>query len=247
VSCAPDSGSTFGLGSTTVNCTATDASGNQSTGSFSVVVRDTADPVLSGVPGDLSVTTSNPSGAAVSWSAPTANDSVSGRLDVTCSPGSGSTFPVGTTTVRCTATDGAGNAASASFVVTVTLDQSNQTDDYTSQWGEPITDGKLDTNQSRAIPLKLRLFVNGVELTTANASLSIVPCDGGTAYILPLTFSGGRWTAKLDTSMLAGGCNTATALVDGHAAGSFEIDVRGTDPAPTSSPGGKPPKDKPKN
>jgi hypothetical protein len=244
VSCSPASGSTFGLGTTSVHCTATDASGNQSAGSFSVVVRDTTDPVLHNVPGDKSVTTANPSGAAVSWSSPTATDTVSGSVGVSCSPASGSTFPVGTTTVRCTAADDAGNSASDTFRVTVTFD--SPTDVATVQWGEPITDGKLDANQGRTVPLKIRLFVNGVERTSGNASLSIVPCGGGTPYLLPMTFSGGRWTAKLDTSALAGGCYVATAIVDGLNAGSFELDVTGSAPAPTNGPGDKPPKDKPK-
>jgi len=38
---------------------------------------------------------------------------------VSCSPPSGSPFPVGTTTVNCTANDGNGNSASCSFTVTV--------------------------------------------------------------------------------------------------------------------------------
>jgi hypothetical protein len=36
-----------------------------------------------------------------------------------CSAASGSTFPIGTTTVTCTATDTSGNTASCSFTVTV--------------------------------------------------------------------------------------------------------------------------------
>jgi Tol biopolymer transport system component len=39
VSCAPASGSVFAIGETTVSCTATDASGNASSGSFTVKVR----------------------------------------------------------------------------------------------------------------------------------------------------------------------------------------------------------------
>jgi hypothetical protein len=39
VGCAPPSGSTFAIGTTTVNCTATDAAGNSSNGSFTVSVR----------------------------------------------------------------------------------------------------------------------------------------------------------------------------------------------------------------
>ena len=246
VTCAPASGSTFPLGTTSVTCNASDATGNTSAGSFNVTVRDTTDPVLGGVPGDKSVTTANPSGASVSWSAPTAHDSVSGNLAVTCSPASGSTFPVGTTTVHCSASDGAGNSASASFRVTVTLDSAQPNDVYSVQWSEPVTDGTLTANQGRSVPLKLRLFVNGVERTSGNAALTVTPCGGGSPFVMPLDFSGGRWSAKLDTASLAAGCNTVTASLDGHAAGSFTLDLRGTDPAPTNGPGDKPPKDKPK-
>ena len=38
---------------------------------------------------------------------------------VTCEPPSGSVFPIGTSTVSCTATDSAGNTATQSFRVTV--------------------------------------------------------------------------------------------------------------------------------
>ena len=42
-------------------------------------------------------------------------------MPVLCAPASGTFFPVGATTVSCTASDVAGNAATTSFVVTVTL------------------------------------------------------------------------------------------------------------------------------
>jgi hypothetical protein len=55
-------------------------------------------------------------------------DAVDGPVPVTCAPASGSIFPLGTTTVACTATDAAGNMASASFRVTVvdTIPQTSQ-------------------------------------------------------------------------------------------------------------------------
>ncbi len=46
VSCAPASGSLFGLGVTPVACTATDSSGNVSSAGFDVDVRDTTPPVI---------------------------------------------------------------------------------------------------------------------------------------------------------------------------------------------------------
>jgi hypothetical protein len=59
----------------------------------------------------------------VSFSA-TATDNV-GVVSLTCSPASGSTFGLGTTTVTCTAMDVAGNTASASFNVTVIVNASS--------------------------------------------------------------------------------------------------------------------------
>jgi hypothetical protein len=49
----------------------------------------------------------------------TANDIVDTNPTLVCVPESGSVFPVGTTTVVCTATDDAGNSASCSFTITI--------------------------------------------------------------------------------------------------------------------------------
>jgi hypothetical protein len=54
----------------------------------------------------------------VSYTA-TATDIVDGSVAVHCDPASGSTFPIGTTTVQCTATDAHNNTADGSFTVTV--------------------------------------------------------------------------------------------------------------------------------
>jgi HYR domain-containing protein len=115
--CVPASGSTFGLGTTTVNCSATDAHGNSASGSFSVTVQDTTPPTLN-LPGNITVQATGPSGAAVSYSA-SANDLVDGAITPNCVPASGSTFALGTTTVNCSATDARSNSASGSFTVTV--------------------------------------------------------------------------------------------------------------------------------
>ena len=49
-----------------------------------------------------------------------ATDAVDGPASVTCRPPSGSKFKIGRTKVMCSATDGSGNTATASFTVTVT-------------------------------------------------------------------------------------------------------------------------------
>ena len=49
----------------------------------------------------------------------TAHDAVDGIVSVTCNPPSGSIFSVGHTTVRCTATDAAGNTATKNILIHV--------------------------------------------------------------------------------------------------------------------------------
>jgi large repetitive protein len=119
VSCTPASGSTFPLGITTVNCSTSDTRGNTASGSFTVTVRDTTKPSVS-VPADMTVAAPSSSGTVVTFTA-TATDFVDGSITPVCTPASGSTFPVGTTTVTCSATDSAGNTGTASFLVTVTF------------------------------------------------------------------------------------------------------------------------------
>jgi hypothetical protein len=120
VTCAPPSGSTFPIGTTTVNCSATDAAGNPGSNSFTVTVRDVTPPVVQ-VPAPITVDATGSSGGAVVDYVVTATDNELGKEKpaLTCSPPSGSTFAIGTTTVGCTATDTTGNTGTGSFTVTV--------------------------------------------------------------------------------------------------------------------------------
>jgi len=115
--CLPASGAVFPLGTTTVNCTAADSRGNTSSGSFKVNVVDNTPPALT-LPANMTVTALNASGATVKFAA-SANDAIDGPVAVTCSPASGSLFPLGQTTVNCSTADSRGNIASGSFTVTV--------------------------------------------------------------------------------------------------------------------------------
>jgi len=112
--CTPASGSIFALGTTTVECTATDDGGNTATASFDVTVQDTTPPGFDPPLTDINATASGLDGAQVAFTA-TASDLVDTSVDVACtipdgSGGtttvvSGDTIPLGTTTVTCTATD----------------------------------------------------------------------------------------------------------------------------------------------
>jgi hypothetical protein len=118
ISCDPPSGSSFPVGQTTVTCTATDAAGNHATCSFTVTVNDTQAPVAT-CPQDITVPAAEGQCSAIVTYSASASDNCPGA-SISCDPPSGSSFPVGQTTVTCTATDAAGNHATCSFTVTVT-------------------------------------------------------------------------------------------------------------------------------
>lgn len=116
--CSPaSSGSTFPIDTTTVTCSATGALGNTGRATLTVTVVDRTPPVVT-VPPNNTEEATGPGGAVVTFSA-SATDLVDGAVPVTCTPPSGSTFPIGDTTVTCTTRDSAGNDASGSFTVTV--------------------------------------------------------------------------------------------------------------------------------
>lgn len=117
--CTPASGSTFDIDTTTVTCTATDSAGHTGSASFKVTVQDVTAPTVT-VHEPAPVEATGPAGAVVSWTAPTAHDDVDGDRSVTCDHDSESTFPVGGTTVTCTAVDTRGNLGTATFTVRVT-------------------------------------------------------------------------------------------------------------------------------
>jgi hypothetical protein len=79
------------------------------------------------VPANIADTTTDSTGKVETYAAPTATDLVDGPITPTCTSAptaglsSGSEFPVGTTTITCTATDAHGNHGSKSFTITITL------------------------------------------------------------------------------------------------------------------------------
>src|SRR5262249_45044974 len=113
VSCSPASGSRLLLGPTLVTCTARDAAGNSSSAFFTVTVVDTTAPALTGVPASETGEATGPGGTPVTYAQPSAADLVDGAETVSCAPASGRTFPLGTTTVTCQASDSHSNTATA--------------------------------------------------------------------------------------------------------------------------------------
>jgi len=116
-------GGTYTIAATTMSdagtytAVATNSQGSTSSSPAGLIVQDVTPPVLT-LPASQTLEATSPAGATATFSA-TALDNVDGAVPVTLSPVSGSTFPLGLTTVTASATDAAGNTASGSFTVTV--------------------------------------------------------------------------------------------------------------------------------
>ena len=98
--------------------TATDAYGNTSTGSFTVFVHDSTPPVFTSISGNLTIEATSAAGAVVNYATPTATDALAPPI-FKYSQASGTTFAIGTTTVKVTAVDIVGNTTTKFFTVTV--------------------------------------------------------------------------------------------------------------------------------
>ena len=111
-------------------------------------------PILFGIPDAVVVYATSTAGVAVTYALPEALYFVDGPRPVTCTPASGSMFPLGQTTVTCAAADGNGNPSEASFTVRVQY----QVPDDGTFFEQPINaDGSSVFKRGSTIPVKFRL------------------------------------------------------------------------------------------
>ena len=156
------------LGQYNVTVSVTDSAngfrGQTASDNIIITISDTIPPQIS-CPPNITVEATGPNGARVTFTA-SAIDNVDGPVPVSSSPRSGDIFPIGNTTVVCTAADAAGNSATKSFTVTVTPPRcpvENQS--YDSNTGQCIVrptncsdgsdndgDGKVDGKDPDCIP-----------------------------------------------------------------------------------------------
>jgi hypothetical protein len=108
ISCSPASGDTFPDGVTEVQCGAQDNHANYTFGTFKITVGL---PILH-LPDNITAEATSAAGAVVTY------DATADGGTVSCTPASGSTFALGTTTVNCSATNINGTTT-GSFTVTV--------------------------------------------------------------------------------------------------------------------------------
>ena len=101
--CDPPSGSLFPLGATEVRCSAENKFGERAEGIVSVYVDDSTGPRVK-VPNRIRVYADSKEGTVVKFEV-SASDDLDGDVSAECNPRSGSTFPIGVTTVECVAYD----------------------------------------------------------------------------------------------------------------------------------------------
>jgi hypothetical protein len=192
----------YPLGNTPVTLTVTDSSGASDSCLATVTVVDTTPPSFA-TPNDLTVNADSPIGAVVTFETPVAADNCS-VASVLCEPASGTTMPIGTTTVTCTAMDMAGNSSSATFTVQVKAAVEQLPDLIGLTEGLPINRGlkqslvaklsaakqALDRGYERAACLELRGFL--VEVRVLAAAGKLTAAQAG-----PLIADGGRIRAVI--------------------------------------------------
>lgn len=167
---APASGSTFPLGTTAVGLAASDAAGNTASAEFDVTVRDTTPPAIDIATNVGPVEATGPEGAAVTFGLPNATDLVDGTVTVSAAPASGSTFPIGSSSVTLAATDSRGNASSRTFNVTV--------NDTTA----PVIDAPADlvAEATSAAGAAVSYSASASDLVDGSVAVSGSPASGST-------------------------------------------------------------------
>jgi hypothetical protein len=167
-------------GTTTITWTATDADGRTATcvQTITVTVNDTTPPTIT-APANLTLTT----GAAEESSCgvivgetnltPDADDNCSVSVSRTGVP-AGNFFPIGTTTVNYTATDAAGNTATASQTITVT---DNTPPVVTLNGDDPLTN---EFDAPTEVTVECGAAFNDLGATAKDSCIGIVPVTATT-------------------------------------------------------------------
>lgn len=172
------SGTVFPIGITTVNVTATDASGNTVSRSFTVTITDNQLPTIS-APANINVVL----GATINLGTATASDNCGTPVITNNAPAS---YPVGVTQVTWTATDAAGNFATAIQTVTVT--------NPTATCSSSITVTPENTVFTGGVPTNIYIGYGPQKVTLkANAT-------GGASYTYTWTSVSGNGSLSSTTS-----------------------------------------------
>ena len=242
----PPSGSTFPVGETTVSVTASDACGDSTNCSF--VVQVVAPPINLDCPSNITTTATSVGGATVFYSATASGGCSTPSLGGY--PPSGSTFPVGATTVSLTASDGCGNSTNCSFVVTVVPTPivlncpSNITATAMSSSGAAVfftatASGGCSTPNISAYPPSGSTFpvgTNSVSLTASDSCGNSANCSFIVTVVRPpivlncpsnitLTATSSNGAVGFYSVTASGGCSTPTVTAYPPSGSTFPVGV----------------------
>lgn len=205
---------------------ASSGNGGGAAGSLGVISSVVNDPPVVICGTDLLVGATGFAGASVSWPSNhcTANDTETGALTCLYSIAAGSIFPIGVTTVTCTATDAAGLTGSDSFTVTVrplpevTLTWNPTTMDLEVLGSHPDGIASITmTSNATSLLVKSRVYTvtsNAGSVTTLRLDVTYLPLLGreeftlrelryGADTPLPLTGSGRLLWGSLGSSVVS--------------------------------------------
>lgn len=151
-----------------------------------ITITDNEPPVLSPCPPNVIVQNiPDQCDAIVNWTDPTATDNCTVDVNVVCTPGSGSTFPLGITNVVCIATDESNLADTCSFTVTVIdsedpvldcnfvdiiAESASDSCGTTLNWTLPTATDNCDPNVQILGPLPSGFFAPGAYTITYTAN-----------------------------------------------------------------------------
>jgi hypothetical protein len=222
--CGAYPGSLFTVGPHNVGCLAQDSRGNSTPIATFMInvtdyVADTTPPVFQNVPGPISATADDSGRAVLSFTPLTAIDAHDGVVPVHCQPSSGGpdAFPLGVTTVTCTAQDSSGNTATASFTITVT--RAGTTGGATTPPATTTAPGTTTSTPATSPPTVTVTTTVTQPATTTSPTLTSLQdqIDGLLAQIAALTDRVARIEKAGDAAWLAfeqavaGGATTADA------------------------------------
>jgi sugar lactone lactonase YvrE len=185
-------------GSHTITLTVMDTGGGTDSDDVVIDIVDTTAPVIN-CPANIVVMlppNSMATSMVVNYPAVTATDSCSSSVTVNSSPASGSTFPLGTTTVNASASDGI-HTSNCSFTVTVLYDFAGFFPPISNQ---PVVNV---VNAGRAIPVKFSLSgYKGLNIFASNspASGQVVCNSSDPAVTLEDTVTAGGSSLSYDAS-----------------------------------------------
>lgn len=181
-----------------------DVAGNIEVDKTATVMIDKTPPDVT-TSGDMTVEATGPSGASADFTS-SATDALSGVVgETSCTPASGSTFPLGITTVSCSAIDAAGNTGTATMTVTVV--------DTTAP--AVIYGGPTDTIYTSESPTITGTATDAVGVVSAVASIDGGPdiactIDAGNISCLTSDVAYSSHTVVITATDAAGNASTAT-------------------------------------